>query len=237
MTKEEIRDNYLKLLEIIRQYERINGRKENSVKIVAVSKTHPIEYILWGIEAGIEIFGENYVQELKSKYQYFLDNNLTAPEFHFIGHLQTNKVKYIASFITMIHSVDSVKLAKEIDRRASDNNRIIDILVQVNTSGERSKFGCKPEELEFILNEIKNFENINIKGLMTIGSFSGDENIYRAEFRLLKQLRDDMQNKFSSLKLEHLSMGMSHDFIAAIEEGATIVRIGTNIFGLRNYNE
>ena len=137
----------------------------------------------------------------------------------------------------MIHSVDSVKLAKEIDRRASDNNRIIDILVQVNTSGERSKFGCKPEELEFILNEIKNFENINIKGLMTIGSFSGDENIYRAEFRLLKQLRDDMQNKFSSLKLEHLSMGMSHDFIAAIEEGATIVRIGTNIFGLRNYNE
>jgi len=235
MTKEEIKRNFDEVVKIVRDAEIKSGRRENSVTIVAVSKTHPIDYILWGKEAGIKIFGENYVQELKDKYQYFVDNKLSPPELHFIGHLQSNKVKYIAPFISMIQTVDSVNLAEEIEKRASVNNREIEVLIQVNTSGESSKFGCNPVELEQIINEIRYFEHLKIKGLMTIGSFSNDEKIYRAEFRLLKKLRDEMQDKFSSLDFEHLSMGMSHDFPVAIEEGATIVRIGTNIFGQRNY--
>ena len=137
----------------------------------------------------------------------------------------------------MIHSVDSVKLAREISKQAIKNDRTIDVLLQVNTSGEMSKSGCEPEETEDLLLGIKDIPNIEIKGLMTIGSFSEDENVYRREFRILKGLRDNLKSKYPEIDLYHLSMGMTHDFEAAIQEGSTIIRVGTAIFGERDYSK
>lgn len=209
-------------------------RDPDSIKIVAVSKSHPPEIIELAIEAGIKTFGENYAQELKDKYQYILESKLDMPEWHFIGHLQSNKVKYIAPFVNLIHSVDSASLAEEISKQAIKNSRIIDILLQVNTSGEFSKFGCDPNHIFTLYDSVVKIPNLNIVGLMTIGTFADDEKIIRSEFRLLKKLRDEI-NTTHRVKLPHLSMGMSHDYEIAIEEGATIVRIGTAIFGERIY--
>lgn len=203
------------------------------ITIVAVSKTHPIEAIINGINSGIEHFGENYAQEMKQKFFELNKLNIPSPKWHFIGHLQTNKVRYIAPFVYMIHSVDSVELAKEIQKQAEKNSRQIDVLIQVNTSGEKSKFGCNPNEAISLIEKIKDYENIRICGLMTIGSFSMDEEVIRREFRLLRKIFEQSKDKFPELPMVHLSMGMSHDYLIAIEEGATIIRIGTAIFGER----
>jgi len=207
------------------------GRNPDDLKIIAVSKTHPAAIVKQAIDAGVELFGENYVQELVEKNDVFL-NHSNKPNWHFIGHLQTNKVKYIAPFISMIHSVDSVKLANEISKRAGQNNRTIDILLQINTSQEISKSGCDPNSALCIAESILTIPNIQLKGLMTIGSFSDDEEIIRSEFRLLKSIFNNIKETLN-VPMTELSMGMSHDFDIAIEEGATMVRIGTAIFGVR----
>ena len=233
---ENIKHNYNLILEKIKHKALAIGRNPEEINLIAVSKTLSNETIKSASEAGIKVFGENYVQELKDKYEYLNSIELIQPEWHFIGHLQTNKVKYIAPFVSMIHSVDSIHLAVEINKQAQKNERIIDILLQVNTSGEDSKSGCEPKEVYTLFENCIKFENIKLQGLMTIGSFSYDENVFRKEFQLLRNLKEELKNKYSLENFEHLSMGMSHDFEYAIEEGATLVRVGTAIFGQRIYN-
>lgn len=233
MTVAEIKRNFEIVKERVKKAALSCSRNPNEIKIVTISKTHPADIVINAIKAGVNVFGENYVQELKEKIQLLESQNITQPEWHFVGHLQTNKVKYIVPYISLIHSVDSVHLAEEISYQAKKYYKTIDILLQINTSGEKSKFGCEPQEACDIFRAIKEIENINIAGLMTIGSFSEDENIYRNEFRLLRSIKEQMNEKYPEVNVMNLSMGMTHDFEAAIEEGATIVRIGTAIFGER----
>lgn len=234
-SRSRLKDNYDSIVNSIK---RLTKQKniQGEIKVVAVSKTHPTEAILNAMECGIEHFGENYVQELKAKFEEIARLEKKQPTWHFIGHLQTNKVKYIVPFVSLIHSVDSVHLAEEIDKQSRKVERITDILIQVNTSGERSKFGCSPESLLNIIDSIQHFENIRICGLMTIGSFSNDEKIIREEFQLLRNLFEQSKDEFPNIPLKELSMGMTNDYLIAIEEGATILRIGTAIFGARHYN-
>lgn len=213
------------------------GRDFEDITVVAVSKTKPVEMLLNGQKAGIPVFGENYAQEMREKHQYYLDNNLDQPVWHFIGHLQTNKVKYLAPFVNIIHSVDSLKLAKEISKQAAKHDRTIDIMLQVNTSGETSKSGCEPNEVFELADAALEVENVNIIGLMTIGSFSMDEKVVRKEFTLLRSLRDKLIEKHGEENFKHLSMGMTGDYPIAIAEGATFVRVGTAIFGERDYSK
>lgn len=201
------------------------------ITLVAVSKTKPVEDILELYELGQRDFGENYVQELVDK-QASLPKDI---RWHFIGHLQSNKVKYIAPFVHLIHGVDSLKLLKEINKEAGKNNRIIDVLLQVYIAQEETKFGLDEEELKIVLNESVSLNHISIKGLMGMASFSDDLQKVRGEFRNLKTLF----NKYASLStinhpLSTLSMGMSGDYKAAIEEGSTMVRIGSLLFGARS---
>lgn len=230
-----IKENYERIKSDVYETAIKCGRNYEEIIILAVSKTHPVELILQAKEAGIEHFGENYAQELKEKYEKINQMNAKQPKWHFIGHLQSNKVKYIAPFIYLIHSVDSLSLAQEISRQAEKHNRKIDILIQINTSNEPQKSGCKPEEALNLIGEIKKINNINICGLMTIGSFSDDMDLVRSEFVLLRKVFEDAKKAFPELNLKHLSMGMSNDYKIAIEEGSTIIRIGTAIFGERKY--
>lgn len=236
ISAEEIGRNWQQLNDEVKGSALKAGRQPEDITIIPVSKTHPVEMVYNAMEAGVRLFGENYAQELKDKHEHFEKSGKTEPEWHFIGHLQSNKVKYIAPYVSMIHSVDSVKLAKEISKRAVQNEREIDILIQVNTSGEESKSGCEPGELESIIREVNEFENLKIKGLMTIAGLFGSDEENRKEFRLLKELLDDMKSKFPNNELKHLSMGMTGDFRMAIEEGSTMVRVGTALFGARDYS-
>ncbi|ROL59449.1 YggS family pyridoxal phosphate-dependent enzyme [Bacteroidetes/Chlorobi group bacterium MS-B_bin-24] len=233
-SKEVVEKNYKQILENIDLVKKRFGIARN-IKVVAVSKTHPVEAIKYAIEAGIRDFGENYAQELKTKYELLKQISDVQPNWHFIGHLQTNKVKYIIPFVKLIHSVDSFHLANEINRQAEKHNRVVDVLVQVNTSGEESKFGCEPEEALPLIDQIGQLPNLRVIGLMTIGSFSTDENTIRKEFRLLRSIFEEAKQKFPELPLTELSMGMTNDYMIAVEEGATILRIGTAIFGERHY--
>ena len=180
------------------------------------------------VRAGIVDIGENYVQELHRKRENLTDEGI---RWHFIGHLQRNKVKELSSWIHLIHSIDSRRLAEEISHQAAINGRTIDILVEVNTSGEQTKFGVTPGETPTFVRELSGLPNIRIAGLMTIGPFLPDPEDSRPAFRILRQLRDRIED--SGIHMSHLSMGMSNDFEVAIEEGATLVRIGTAIFGKR----
>ena len=233
-SKEVIEKNYKQILENIDLVKKRFGIARD-IKVVAVSKTHPVEAIKYAIEAGIRDFGENYAQELKTKYELLKQISDVQPNWHFIGHLQTNKVKYIIPFVKLIHSLDSVHLANEINRQAEKHNRVVDVFVQVNTSGEESKFGCEPKEALPLIEQIGQLPNLRVIGLMTIGSFSTDENTIRKEFRLLRSIFEESKQKFPELPLTELSMGMTNDYMIAVEEGATILRIGTAIFGERHY--
>jgi pyridoxal phosphate enzyme (YggS family) len=176
--------------------------------------------------------GENKVQELISKK----DDIPNTVRWHFIGHLQTNKVKHIADFIYLIHSVDSFELAKEIDKQAKKCQRQIPTLVQINISNEETKFGVESENVYKLVKEISQLENIKVQGLMTIGTYYEDVELSRTSFRKLKNIFDELKSSaLSNAEMKHLSMGMSHDFTVAIEEGATMVRIGTALFGERYY--
>lgn len=219
---------------IIENYQRLTEEcKANRVTLVAVSKTKPTEDLLQMYQAGQRDFGENYVQELMEK-QKELPGDI---RWHFIGHLQSNKVKYIASFIHLIHGIDSRKLLKETDKQAALNNRVIDVLLQVHIAREQTKFGLSEEELEGVINSLKEtpLPNIRVRGLMGMASYTEDENKVRSEFTFLKTLFDRYHSdKSRQISWDTLSMGMSGDYKIAIQEGSTMIRIGSLIFGERN---
>jgi PLP dependent protein len=205
-----------------------------NVQLVAVSKTKSVEAIKELYNLGQRDFGENYVQELVDK-QAQLPTDI---RWHFIGHLQTNKVKYIAPFVHLIHGIDSYKLLKEVNKQAAKNNRIIDVLLQVHIAKEETKFGLDENELDDILgehnNELSSLQNIRIRGLMGMASFSDDKNVVREEFKNLKRIFDHYSALASAnCQLHILSMGMSGDYQLALQEGSTMVRIGSLLFGSR----
>ncbi|MBE3090974.1 MAG: YggS family pyridoxal phosphate-dependent enzyme [Actinobacteria bacterium] len=204
------------------------NRNPEEIKLVAVTKTATIEQIKEAINAGVKIIGENKVQEAKEKYQI-----LTADtEWHLVGHLQTNKVKYAIEIFDCIQTVDSIKLAKEIDKRSLQFGKTTNVLVEVNVSGEESKYGIKPEEVEPFLKEISEFYRIRVRGLMTIAPIEEDKEKVRPYFRKLRELSKEIKSKnIKNVKMDYLSMGMTDDFEVAIEEGANMVRIGRGIFG------
>ncbi len=202
-----------------------NNIPENVI-LVAVSKTKPNSDILEAYNSGQRIFGENKVQELALK-QEELPKDIN---WHMIGHLQTNKVKYIAPFVSLIHGVDSIKLLKEINKRAIQNNRIIDCLFQVHIAQESTKFGFGLDTIEEALNKAKNFKNIKIKGLMGMATFSNNTEQITSEFQSLKTIFD----KLKSQNISILSIGMSGDYKIAIENGSTMIRVGSAVFGSRD---
>jgi pyridoxal phosphate enzyme (YggS family) len=216
--------NRTKYLEIVKQL------SDKNISLVAVSKTKPVESIKELYELGQRDFGENYVQELVDKQQQ-LPHDI---RWHFIGHLQTNKVKYIAPFVHLIHGIDSFKLLKEVNKQAIKLNRIIQLLLQVHIAQEETKFGMDEQELEQLFTkenvQLQELKNIRICGLMGMASFTEDQNKIRTEFRYLKSLYD----RFSGNQFSVLSMGMSSDYEIAIEEGSNLVRIGSLIFGERS---
>ena len=201
------------------------------VTLVAVSKTKPVEDLQEAYDAGIRDFGENKIQEMCDKYEV-LPKDI---RWHMIGHVQTNKVKYMAPFVHLIHGVDSLKLLKEIHKQAEKNNRVIDVLLQQFIADEETKFGLDKEEIQHIMQEeIQHLPNVRVVGLMGMATFTDDEKQIRNEFKTLKSNFDSLKNNFYNLTV--LSMGMSGDYQVAIEEGSTMVRIGSSIFGHRNYS-
>ncbi len=209
------------------------GRNPEDITLIAVSKTKPLADIEELITVGVSEFGENKVQELCDKYE-----NVSRPvHFHLIGHLQTNKVKYVVDKACLIHSLDSVKLAKEIQKEALKKQVIAEVLIEVNVAEEDSKFGLKVEEVIPFIEEISTYSNIHVNGLMTIAPFVDNPEENRVHFRRLRQLSLDITSKnIDNIDMNVLSMGMTNDYQVAIEEGATMVRVGTAIFGARNYS-
>lgn len=227
-----IKSNIDEVKKRISEAVRNSGRSESDVTLIAVSKTKPVEMIKEAYDTGIRDFGENKVQEIVDKYPR-LPSDI---RWHLIGHLQTNKVKYIIDKVCMIHSVDSVKLAREISRQAVKHNVTVDILIEVNVAGEDSKFGIKPEDTLEICKEISLLPSIRIRGLMTVAPIASTPEENRPVFCTLRQLLVDIDGKnIDNVCMDCLSMGMSGDYTVAIEEGATFVRVGTSIFGQRNY--
>jgi pyridoxal phosphate enzyme (YggS family) len=207
------------------------GRDPSEVTLVAVAKTFPAGVVGEAVRAGVADIGENYVQELLGKREELQG---TAIRWHFIGHLQTNKVKYLAEWVHMIHAVDSEHLVREIDRRAELAGRVLDCLIEVNTTREDSKFGVTPDRAVALTASLAPFANIRIAGLMTIGPFLPDPEGSRPMFRRLRLLREEIASLGqANVTMRHLSMGMTGDFEVAIDEGATLVRVGTAIFGSR----
>jgi hypothetical protein len=208
------------------------GRDRSEVTLIAVSKTKPVEMLQTIYDSGIRDFGENKVQELCDK----MEQLPTDIRWHMIGHLQRNKVKYIVGRVELIHSVDTYRLAEEINIQAKKKNVIVPVLVEVNIAEEHSKFGTSVEDAMLLVEEIAQLENIRVKGLMAIAPYVVDAEENRLYFRKIKQLSVDIRNKnIHNVSMEILSMGMTGDYEVAIEEGATIVRVGTGIFGERNY--
>lgn len=209
-----------------------SGRKREEVLLVAVSKTKPVEMIEEIMAAGIVEFGENKPQELRDKYEV-LPKNL---HFHMIGHLQTNKIKYVIDRAVLIHSIDSIRLAEAVNAEAKKHDRIMPVLVEVNVAQEESKSGFLVEETEEAIREIAKLSNICVEGLMTIAPFVENAEENRQYFVKLRKLSVDIAAKnIDNVTMHHLSMGMTGDYEVAIEEGATMVRVGTGIFGERNY--
>jgi len=207
------------------------GRQREEVTLVGVTKTFPAGMVREAVRAGVRDIGENYVQEALRKRE-----EVTEPDvrWHFIGHLQSNKVKSVAEWVHLVHALESRSLAKELDARAAQAGRTIEALVEVNTTGESSKFGLPPDRVAEFVRSLEELSHIRIAGLMTIGPFLPDPEGSRPMFRMLRTLRDRLaQRPQPNLDLRHLSMGMTGDFEVAIEEGATLVRIGTAIFGTR----
>jgi pyridoxal phosphate enzyme (YggS family) len=213
----------------------IKNKLPEQVKLIAVSKTYPVSAVLEAYKTGHKIFGENKVQELVEKYEH-LPKDI---EWHLIGHLQSNKVKYIAPFVSLIHSVDSLKLLQEINKQALKNNRVISCLLQIYIASEETKFGLSEEEcIELIQSVIfKSLHNIKIVGLMGMASNTEDTNQIKKEFSQLKKFFDQISSttKLANTDLKEISMGMSSDYKIAIDEGSTMIRVGSSIFGKRNY--
>jgi PLP dependent protein len=216
-------------------YLKINSSLPSSVKLIAISKTHPANIILDFYKLGQKAFGENKVQELLSKYEA-LPKDI---EWHMVGHMQTNKVKYIAPFISYIHSIDSLKLLEIINNEAQKSNRIINCLCEVHIAKEESKFGLDEKGLIslFSSNTYKTFENIRIVGLMGMATFTNNMDLVRTEFKTLSEIFKRIKEQFfpDDVHFKELSMGMSDDYMIAIEEGSTMIRLGTILFGNRTY--
>ena len=209
-----------------------SGRNRSEVTLIAVSKTKPAEMVQEAYDLGIRLFGENKVQEIMDKSEV-----LPADiHWHMIGHLQRNKVKYIVDKVAMIHSVDSLRLAETIEKEAEKKDVVVPILIEVNVAQEESKFGLKPEEVLPFIEQIASFPHIQIKGLMTIAPYVENAEENREIFRELKKLSVDIAAKnINNVTMSVLSMGMTGDYMVAVQEGATMVRVGTGIFGARNY--
>ena len=209
------------------------GRDRSEVTLIAVSKTKPVSDIRQAMDCGITVFGENKVQEIKDKTE-----EIKEPlNWHMIGHLQANKVKYLPGRVCMIHSVDNKKLADEIEKQFAKTDEKIDVLIEVNMAQEESKFGLSAEEAPDFVKEICTLPHLNIRGLMTIAPYTEDPESNRQYFKGLRELKDSINAlKLPGVNMDTLSMGMTGDYEVAIEEGATFVRVGTGIFGERNYN-
>lgn len=209
------------------------GRNPEEVTLIAVSKTKPVSAIEEALLSGTLDYGENKVQELCDKYDV-LPKNI---RWHMIGHLQRNKVKYLVDKTYLVHSVDSLRLAEQIEKEFAKHNQVCDILVEVNIAQEESKFGINAKETEELIRKIAKFEHVRIKGLMTIAPYTEDPESNRDYFREIKKLSVDIRDKnIDNVSMDVLSMGMTGDYMVAVEEGATMVRVGTGIFGERNYN-
>lgn len=227
-----IRENYQAVEQKVCEACKRSKRAREEVTLIAVSKTKPVSMIQEAIKAGATVFGENKVQELCEKYEE-LPKHL---HWHMIGHLQRNKVKYIVDKAELIHSVDSLRLAQEINKEAIKKELTVNVLVEVNVAEEESKFGVGVEETEDLIREIAKLSNIKVQGLMTIAPYVENPEENRGVFRTLKKLAVDIKMKnIDNVRMDVLSMGMTGDYQVAIEEGATMVRVGTGIFGERNY--
>lgn len=211
---------------------RLSGRKAQEVQLLLATKTVPLEKLQMAMQAGETLFGENKAQELRGKFPLMEQYNRV--EWHFIGHLQTNKVKDVVKYVTLIHSVDRLRLGEALHQQLLKENKTMDILMQVNTSYEESKFGVPPELALELVEQLSQFETLNIKGLMTIGKLNATNEETRHCFRLLRSIQAQIREKnLPRVEMDVLSMGMSGDFQVAIEEGATIIRVGTKVFGER----
>jgi pyridoxal phosphate enzyme (YggS family) len=216
-------------MSIEKQISIINKEIKEQAELIAVSKTRSIEDINEAYNQGQKKFGENRVQEIVDKF-----NKLPKDiEWHMIGHLQKNKVKYISEFISLIHSLDRLSLANEIDKNGKKHDKSIDCLIQIKISKEESKFGLNIDELDSFYNELKNFKNINIVGLMGMATYTDDKELINNEFKKMKKLFEKMKSIDSNIKI--LSIGMSDDYSLAIKNGSNMIRVGSKIFGKRNY--
>ena len=209
-----------------------SGRDAREIELIAVTKTVSVDRMNEGISAGIKIIGENKVQEAQEK-----KDKIQPVTWHMVGHLQRNKVKYAVKIFDLIQSVDTLKLAREISKRCQALEKNMPVLIEVNTSGESSKYGCNPAEVLDLAAEISTLPGIHIEGLMTIGLFTDDMNLVRPCFVKLRDISEKVKElRLENVSMNHLSMGMSADYPVAIEEGATMIRIGTAIFGQRSYS-
>ena len=229
-----IADNLARIHETIAAAARQSGRRPEDIKLIAVSKTHPPETIDAAVRAGQRLFGENTIQEALTKIPSFAGRDL---EWHFIGHLQSNKAKFIPGNFTWVHSLDDLKLAQRLSRVAQDKHGTVHSLIEVNVTGDPNKHGVAPSRLLPLLDELAHADlpGIRLRGLMTIGPYPASERERRVAFEQLRELRDGARERFSLPDLTELSMGMSGDYADAIAEGSTMVRIGTAIFGERSY--
>lgn len=226
-----IKENLLEIDENIQRALQRSGRKDK-VELIAVTKTVDIPRIEEAIDLGITDIGENKVQELEKKIDALNDK----VNYHLIGSLQTNKVRFILDKVKLIHSLDRESLAKELDKRAKMDNIVANVLVQVNVAEEETKSGLKVDEVIPFIEEILKYDSIKIKGLMTIAPFTEDKTLLRNVFRKMYSLKEDIQDRgYKDVHMEYLSMGMTNDYEIAIEEGSNMIRIGTGIFGKRNY--
>jgi len=234
MSEENLIENLKEVEENLRMAAEKSGRKREDITMLAVSKNHSLEDLKVLRQAGVKIFGENRVQELQEKDEKLKSEGIVQ-DWHFIGHLQRNKVKYLMRMenCIMIESIDSLRLAKEVNKRAAKNERVIPVLIEINAAGDENKYGIKVEKAEEFLKKVLNFDNLNIKGLMTVLPYLDDPEELRPYFKKMKKLFDDLSKNVT--QLEELSMGMTNDYQIAVEEGSTIVRVGTALFGEREY--
>lgn len=227
-----LKENLEELILDIEESAKKVGKTKEDIKLVGVTKTIDLDVIEEAIRLGLTDIGENRVQELTDK----MDNINEDVNFHMIGHLQSNKVKDIIGRVELIHSLDRKSLAKEINKRAKQNDISVDALIQVNISGEESKFGLEPKDVKKFIEDIEKYGNINIRGLMTIAPHTNDEKVIRETFSRLRKLSEDIEkSNYKNVSMDYLSMGMTNDYKIAIEEGANIIRVGRKIFGDREY--
>lgn len=227
----DIAGNCKRVMEGIADAAERSGRDPRQVKLLAATKTQPALAVCAAVEAGVRLLGENYVQEAQAKKEVVGD----VAEWHLIGHLQTNKARAAAGLFSVIQTLDSLRLARVLDREGEELDRPVDVLVEVNLAGERTKTGVSEEGLEPLLRELSRLSRVRVKGLMTVPPFAEDPEASRPYFRRIRELRDSLSDlALPNVALDELSMGMTHDYHVAVAEGATLVRVGTALFGPRS---